>query len=341
MAGSHTCACKNGWKGTNCGQPTGCDDNPCKHGADCTATGGRHTCTCKDGWKNDQTCNDPTGCDGNPCGAHGDQCTATGGRHTCTCKDGWKNDQTCNEPTGCDGNPCGAHGDQCTAMGGRYTCTCKGGWGDDQTCNTCAHPCAAAKPDRARNAQHACPAGSCYQASCSATCRAGYEGSRATYTCNLQGSWESSAPLICTAVPCSDTPPTPNAASCAAGQYEGPPCPVVCNPGYQPSDRPSAPATCGSDGSWQGGSTCSPVSCGTIEQVDSTGCGRKYHYEDDKKACTATCDTGFTLTGVAGGVASTDFYCGTDKQFKDSAGGETIPAKMDCQRECCTAVTLP
>jgi hypothetical protein len=75
--------------------------------------------------------------------------------------------------------------------------------------------------------------------------------------------------------------------------------------------------------------------------MNSMGCDGTYHYEDGEKACTATCDTGFTLTGAVGGEASTDFYCGSDGQFKQgSAGGETIPAKMDCQRECCTAVTL-
>jgi hypothetical protein len=42
-----------------------------------------------------------------------------------------------------------------------------------------------------------------------------------------------------------------------------------------------------------------------------------------------------------GGVASTDFYCGTDGKFEDSAGGETIPAKMDCQRESRTAALSP
>jgi hypothetical protein len=75
--------------------------------------------------------------------------------------------------------------------------------------------------------------------------------------------------------------------------------------------------------------------------VGSTGCGGTYQHEDGEKACTAECDTGFTLTGVAGEVASTDFYCGTDGNFENSADGDTIPAKMVCQRECRTAALSP
>ena len=50
-SGDHTyCACASGWNGADCSHATGCDSNPCKNAATCTASGGDHTCACKAAW---------------------------------------------------------------------------------------------------------------------------------------------------------------------------------------------------------------------------------------------------------------------------------------------------
>jgi hypothetical protein len=324
----HTCDCDGEYGGATCQRdPCQTNDDCGRHGT-CSVSGNDHTCDC-DGEYGGPTCQRDPCQTSDDCGSHG-TCSVSGNGHTCNC-DGEYGGATCQRDPCQTSDNC-IHRGTCVVTRNKHTCDCTSapGW-DGDTCATCTTPCDATKKPAA-NAQSTCGEDLCYQASCSATCRAGYTGSDATYTCNLQGSWESNAPLSCTAVPCSATRPTPNAASCAAGQYEGPQCQVDCNPGYESSDTPSTPATCGSDGKWQGGSTCSPKSCGTITPVDSTGCGGTYHYDDGEEACTATCDTGFTLTGVADEVASTDFYCGTDGGFEDS-DGNGIDAQMNCQRE--------
>jgi hypothetical protein len=86
------------------------------------------------------------------------------------------------------------------------------------------------------------------------------------------------------------------------------------------------------------------VSCGKITQDASTGCEGRYSYADGSLACTSTCDTGFTITGEVGGGASnkqSEFYCGTDGQFKQGSADGVNQAQMKCKRECCAAAILP
>eukprot|EP01047_Picozoa_sp_COSAG01_P091511 COSAG01_NODE_23096_length_828_cov_1.462277_1_plen_156_part_10 len=44
--GKPACFCAGGWAGDDCTRGTGCDDEPCKNGATCTASGGNHSCAC-------------------------------------------------------------------------------------------------------------------------------------------------------------------------------------------------------------------------------------------------------------------------------------------------------
>jgi hypothetical protein len=100
---------------------TGCDDQPCKNGATCTASGGTHSCACVRGWKG-ADCSQSTGCDDQPC-KNGATCTASGGTHSCACASGWKDVDCsqCDERTMCHG-----HGN-CTASPGGL-CNCSRGW---------------------------------------------------------------------------------------------------------------------------------------------------------------------------------------------------------------------
>eukprot|EP01047_Picozoa_sp_COSAG01_P019743 COSAG01_NODE_1108_length_11662_cov_189.275534_1_plen_353_part_00 len=165
--GEASCFCAGGWYGNNCPRymgktrrplgtdgnchcpsPTGCDTDPCKNGATCTAKEGGctpsahtcYTCVCVRGWSGDD-CSHATGCDSNPC-KNGATCTASGGDHTCACERGW-NGADCSHAVGCDTDPC-KNGGTCIATGGDHhyylgidhTCICTSDW----TGTSCSQP---------------------------------------------------------------------------------------------------------------------------------------------------------------------------------------------------------
>ena len=116
-SGNYTCTCNPGWRNENCSVGTGCDAQPCKNGATCTASGGNYHCACASGWKStdcSQVC---------PCQNNGTW-IPSGGDHKCACKGGWGGPNCTDAPTGCDDHPC-KHNGTCTPSGGNYSCACK------------------------------------------------------------------------------------------------------------------------------------------------------------------------------------------------------------------------
>jgi hypothetical protein len=102
---------------------TACNNEPCKNGATCTASGGTHSCTCASGWKF-VDCSQSTGCDNEPC-KNGATCTASGGTHSCTCASGWDGDDCTRQ--------CSGHGriDNST-----MECICEEGWSGEVCSST-------------------------------------------------------------------------------------------------------------------------------------------------------------------------------------------------------------
>jgi hypothetical protein len=207
------------------GSAADCDGFACNHGGQCKMKGvlgfRQPQCQCASGYAGDH-CDDSTGCDHQPDCGHG-QCVANGASHSCNCSPGYDGD-TCDRSTGCDGKNCNGHG-SCAATGLNHVCTCTTGWeSPSNDCSHCVHECADVKPNTL--AAQKCTAHSCYQDSCQASCRQGYNGDSATYSCDQSGTWTATTDLSCTPQACDDQPVSSNTntirsrqAGCSLGRF--------------------------------------------------------------------------------------------------------------------------
>ena len=277
---SHTCTCSTGYSGSTCGHSTGCDNNPCKNGGTCSADGAQHTCSCVGQWGGAECAESPC-TNHNDCGDHG-TCQDDGDSHTCECKREWGG-LTCTTPPCQNGhNDCNSAGHgTCSTSGEVHECTCDPGWKNTKKpCDDCKHWCPANKPG---TEQHTACGKKCQGETCGADCRAGFYGAHASYTCNSEGAWTSSAALSCTAQKCEGVPTGDGShaeASSATFDDEKTRNPLVCQAGYTVDlstvDPDKLGYTCAAVadpsnevGQWSGTEKCVKKICPT--EVNPTG----------------------------------------------------------------------
>eukprot|EP01045_Picozoa_sp_COSAG04_P001761 COSAG04_NODE_60_length_30221_cov_15.908837_8_plen_775_part_00 len=146
--------CASGWSGSDCGDPTGCDSNPCTGpGSTCTASGGSHTCSCVSACQNNGVCDDQTGHCRCPSGFSGDGCQTaatcpadppTPGAPACALGAYGMSGANPSKASQCPVITC-TEGYRLNNPGKPWTCGSNGKWqGDDSaTCSDAcaAHPC--------------------------------------------------------------------------------------------------------------------------------------------------------------------------------------------------------
>jgi len=253
---TYTCACAEGYRGTNCQIAIACTPEPCQHGGTCTPTGpNSHTCACPPGYSG-PNCETESLCPNLGPPAHGEILVTSqgpGGTATYECDSGYalsgNATRTCQAngswtgtaPTcvavvdPCASHPC-LHGGVCTpGTGSSFTCSCDG---TGYTGDTCATPvdCGGLTAPSHGSITTAPPSSTTFGTTATYACMSGYALSgNATRTCQASGAWTGTAPTCvaqtspCTPNPCQNggtctvTGTTTYSCACADG-YTGTNC---------------------------------------------------------------------------------------------------------------------
>ncbi|XP_078485755.1 uncharacterized protein LOC101242992 isoform X2 [Ciona intestinalis] len=137
---SFTCACVNGYTGTNCETDIDdCASMPCANGGTCTDGVASYTCACVNGYTGTNCETDIDDCDSMPC-ANGGTCTDGVNQFTCQCINGYTGDICETDIDECSVSPCANNG-TCTDGVYSYYCLCVAGY-TGTNCETDMNECA-------------------------------------------------------------------------------------------------------------------------------------------------------------------------------------------------------
>ncbi|KAK3092618.1 hypothetical protein FSP39_005038 [Pinctada imbricata] len=166
--GSYTCACPNGFQGTNCEiEVDNCEEMPCSNGGTCQPLGtSGFECQCPDGYTGKRCDTVARSCVNNPCHNNA-TCTEADGTYTCHCKGGYTGYNCDVELNECVSQPC-QNGGKCVDEVSGFRCVCTAGFSGP----TCSHNINECRDNPCLNG------GSCIDGNNDFTCRCvpGYVG---------------------------------------------------------------------------------------------------------------------------------------------------------------------
>lgn len=173
-----------------------------------------------------------------------------------------------------------------------------------------------------------------YGISCNYTCMNGYNASEAdtVRVCQPSGAWNN-AGLMCDLMLCASPSPVPNAyRQCDYSVLHASPeqwqtCNYTCLNGYLPAANgaPNGAVRQCYDGSWRwlttggAGLLCQGVLCGAPPSVSFAAVAPGTGALSYPNTAMYTCDTGYTLSGIAGTTNTFDISCQADATFSPAA----------------------
>lgn len=142
--GSYTCACLQGFTGTNCDTHlNACLHQPCLNGGTCKSTERNYTCECPLGYYGRHCDTTASTCTENPC-LNGGTCIDDGNGFRCLCLGNYEGARCDLLMSTCDENPC-LNGGSCSVTDSSYVCQCPHGFTGnncEQKSDECsANPC--------------------------------------------------------------------------------------------------------------------------------------------------------------------------------------------------------
>jgi hypothetical protein len=212
--GTYTCACPDGYSGSNCQRSAACTPNPCRNGGTCSANGSSFSCACTGGYSG-PTCESQTTCPALAEPANGSVSVSSqvpSGVATYTCDSGYDMNgsatRTCGSngawsgsaptctpsPGACASAPC-MHGGICTAgSGSSFTCNCAGTGYGGTTCQTPVD-CGSLGTIANGTISTSPPASTTFGTTATYACNSGFSLSgTATRTCQASAAWSGTAP---------------------------------------------------------------------------------------------------------------------------------------------------
>jgi hypothetical protein len=212
---TYTCACADGYSGTNCQTAEACAPNPCRNGGTCSGNGsGGFTCACAGEWSG-PTCETTVTCPVLAEPTNGGVTVTSqgvGGVATYTCDGGFDRQGSATRTCGGDGNwsgsaptcvpaqgacasaPC-MHGGVCTpGSGSNFTCNCAGTGYSGTTCQTPVD-CGGLGTITNGTISTSPPSSTTFGTTATYACNTGYNlQGNANRTCQANATWSGTAP---------------------------------------------------------------------------------------------------------------------------------------------------